>query len=98
MCFRNTKCILSKANLNTDVFGPDGPLKGCADCRKYAVEVKNIIFNTSESIRTCFREKFAAAVVNDLQPCIRTELKDQSFNIPPLPDFDKNTKDFLALV
>jgi hypothetical protein len=95
---KNTKCILSKANLNTDVFGPDGPLKGCDDCRKYAVDVKNIIFNTSESVRTCFREKFAAAVVNDLQPCIRTELKDQSFNIPSLPDFDKNTKDFLDLV
>jgi hypothetical protein len=94
---KNTKCILSQANLNTDVFGPDGPLKGCDDCRKYATDAKNIIFNTSESIRTCFRVKFAAAVVNDLQPCIRTELKDQTFTIATLPDFDKSTKDFLDL-
>jgi len=94
----NTKCILSRANLDTDVFGPDGPLATCDKCREYAVEIKNKIFNAPENVRACFREKFSAAVVNDLQPCIRTELGDQTFNIPPLPDFDKSTKDFMDLV
>jgi hypothetical protein len=94
----NSKCILSKANLNADVFGAYGPLKDCVDCRKYAIEVKNVIFNTSKSVRTCFREKFTAAVFNDLQPCIRIELNDPSLTFPAWPDFAKYNDDFLDLV
>lgn len=94
---RNKKCILSKANLDTDVFGADGPLKFCEKCRQYAVEIRDHLFNADES-RSCFRKRLSAAIVSDLQPCIRNEYNDQNLTVPTFPDFDKNTKDFMDLV
>jgi len=94
----NTKCVLSKANLETDVYGDDGPLHGCPKCQEYAREIRDRIFKSTESLRKCFRDNFAKAVVNDLQPCIRNQLNDQSFNIPQLPDFDLRSGSFINLI
>jgi len=95
---QNTKCILSRANLDTDVFGPDGPMASCDVCRNYTADLRDKIFKSPESVRLCFREKFSAALGNDLQPCIREQLNDQTFTVPTLPDFDKSSVGFLDTI
>lgn len=96
--FSNNKCILSQQDLDTYIYGDDGPLRGCSLCQKLALSIRNKFFKADESVRKCLRDKFSAAVVDELQPCIQKELNDYSFIIPPLPDFDRSTKDFLDVV
>jgi len=94
----NAKCVLSRANLDSDVYGDDGPLHGCPKCQEIAHDIRDRIFKAPESVRKCFRVKFTAAVVNDLQPCIRNQLNDQSFSIPAMPDFDAGSAAFANLI
>lgn len=93
------KCKLSQNTLlNTDVFGPDGPLQDCKQCQEYGKAIKDQIFNAPDSVRKCVRDQFTKIVVNDLQPCIKDQVHDQTFTIPPLPDFDEHSGAYLQLI
>lgn len=94
----NTKCALSQTELQTDIFGDSGPLRGCGECQKVAKDLRDKFFSASEQISACLRTKMAAAVIDELQPCIANQLGDQSFHIPDLPDFDLHTSGFKDLI
>uniref|UniRef100_A0A915IQE2 Uncharacterized protein n=1 Tax=Romanomermis culicivorax TaxID=13658 RepID=A0A915IQE2_ROMCU len=94
----NQKCVLSDDELQTDIFGDNGPLHGFPEGQKIATDIKNQFFKASEDIRKCLRLEFAAAVVDEMQPCIAQKIGNPNFKVPELPDFDKNTQTFLDVV
>uniref|UniRef100_A0A915IRS3 Uncharacterized protein n=1 Tax=Romanomermis culicivorax TaxID=13658 RepID=A0A915IRS3_ROMCU len=94
----NGRCVLSNAELKTDIFGDDGPLRNCPDCQKIAKDLKKKIFDAPEDVRLCLRLELADAVVDELQPCIARELNDPNFRVPPLPDFDEGSSSFQDVI
>lgn len=84
--------------METNIYGDEGPLRGCQMCQKVALTIRDKFFKADESVRQCLRDKFTAAIVDELQPCMQQQLNDYSFKIPPVPDFDRSTKFFLNAV
>lgn len=85
---------MSQSELKTDIFGDSGPLHGCAECQNVAKGMRDKFFSASEQVASCLRTKMAAAVVDELQPCIAQEIGDPNFHVPDLPDFDLHTSAF----
>ncbi|UJR18843.1 hypothetical protein I4U23_021971 [Adineta vaga] len=76
------KCVLSNDKLNANFYGDGGPLHGCDKCVEMATDIRNRIVDADSATKKCFFNKFALAVLNDVEPCIRSTLNDQTFNLP----------------
>jgi hypothetical protein len=88
----SSKCALTNDELEGDVYGDSGPLKGCSRCQTMVKGFRDKFMNSKEEVRKCFRSHFAQAVREELEPCIQGKISDgYNFKVPPVPDFDEKT-------
>jgi len=101
-CFADSsddnKCSLTDDELKTDVYGDGGPLHGCDRCQSMARSFRDKFMKSSDSTRRCFRQHFAKAIKEELEPCIQGKLNDYNFRVPDLPDFDEKTFQNIEIV
>jgi len=87
-----SKCAITDDEVKGDVYGDSGPLKGCANCQKLVRGLRDKYMGSQESVRTCFRQHFAKAIGEELEPCIQGKISNgYDFKIPPIPDFDEKS-------
>lgn len=94
-----SKCALTDDELKGDVYGDSGPLKGCARCQTMVKGFRDKFLHSKEDVRKCFREHFAQAVREELEPCIQAKISSgYTFKVPPIPDFDQRTFNHIDIV
>jgi len=86
-----SKCHLTDDEMNVDIYGDSGPLKGCERCQQMAKGLHNKYMKSEESVRICFRKHLRQAIGEELEPCIQGKISDYNFKIPLIPDFDEKT-------
>jgi len=88
----SSRCALTDDELKGDVYGDSGPLKGCSRCQTLAKGLRDKYMGSKEDVRKCFRQHFATAVREELEPCIQGKISNgYSFHVPDIPDFDQKT-------
>ncbi|CDW54763.1 hypothetical protein TTRE_0000303301 [Trichuris trichiura] len=92
------QCLLDRSTIETDVLGPDGPLRGCNFCQKIAKVVNDKYFQATTEQRQCLRKSILQTAVEEIQPCMQNKLHDFSFRIPAIPDLDSASDNYLDLV
>lgn len=61
--------------------------------------LRDKFLHSKEDVRKCFREHFAQAIREELEPCIQAKISNgYSFKVPPTPDFDERTFSHVDLV
>lgn len=102
-CFSQTtgdagRCALSDSELTTDQCGDSGPLRGCSKCQGMCSSLRDKILRAPEQQKKCFRQKFAQAVREEIEPCIQGKINDYNFHVPEIPDFDQNAQASLNVI
>uniref|UniRef100_A0A5S6QVC4 DUF19 domain-containing protein n=1 Tax=Trichuris muris TaxID=70415 RepID=A0A5S6QVC4_TRIMR len=92
------QCVLDRSTIETDVLGPNGPLRGCNFCQKIAKVIHDKYFQSTSAQRQCLRKSIIQAAVDEIQPCMQNKLRDFSFRIPPIPDLDSSSDNYMELV
>jgi len=91
-CFSNGGCQLTDDELDTPIFGDDGPMKGCSRCQGLASGLEDKYMKSDEKTRKCLRQHLGQAVREELEPCIQGKISNgYNFHVPPIPDFDEKT-------
>jgi len=91
-CFANGGCQLTDDELDSDIYGDDGPMKGCERCQGLARKLDDMFMKSQENVRKCLREHLGQAVREELEPCIQGKISNgYNFHVPPVPDFDALT-------
>jgi len=93
-CFLDdeSNCHLAESELQGDIYGEDGPMKGCERCQKMARGLRDKYMGSKEDVRKCFRKHLGDAIREELQPCIQGKISNgYDFTVPPIPDFDEKT-------
>jgi len=87
-----SKCHLADSELQGDIYGEDGPMKGCSRCQTMARGLRDKYMHSQEGVRKCFRQHLGDAIREELQPCIQGKISNgYDFTVPPIPDFDEKT-------
>lgn len=86
-----SKCALSDDELKGDIYGENGPMKGCSRCQTMARGLRDKYMGSKEEVRKCFRGHLGQAIREELEPCIQGKINDYNFRVPPIPDFDEKT-------
>jgi len=102
-CFADSSsgsnCYLGDDELNGDVYGDRGPMKGCNRCQGLARSLRDKFMKSKESVRKCLRLKFSQAVREEIEPCIQGKVSNgYDFHVPQLPDFDEKTFESIDIV
>ncbi|KHJ41663.1 hypothetical protein D918_08193 [Trichuris suis] len=92
------QCLLDRSTIETDLLGPDGPMRGCNFCQKIAKVVHDKYFQATPAQRQCLRKSILQAAVEEIQPCMQNKLHDFSFRIPSIPDLDSASDSNIELV
>lgn len=92
------RCFFQVANQNVDIYGSSGPLKDCGVCQGAAKLLRTKYFSSTAEQKSCLRQKLKDAIVDEVGPCIKTELQQLDFKVPSIPDFNAKDDEFLDAI
>lgn len=84
----SSKCFLADDEIKGDVYGENGPLKGCDRCQKLASSLRDKVLKLNKNDKECFQSMIMKAFWQSLEPCVRGTISNgYSFTVLSIGDW-----------